>query len=128
MVTIGISEPEGGEKYKMTIEEYEKSMEEVKRYYATNNEITYFFNNEYNKKEYDDLDERSINGERFIHRNYLSDFYSQLTDEQKKFLAKFHVLLGSAIREDSNDKEYNLKNYDELNNKFSMKGGIKWKI
>ena len=117
MVTIGISEPEGVRKDKMVIEELE-------RYYATNNEITYFFNNEVDKKEYDDLNERNNNGERFIHRKYLSDFYSQLTDEQKKFIAKFHVLLGSAIVEDENDKEYNLKNYEKLNNIFSMKEGI----
>jgi len=121
MVTIGISELEGVRKYKM-------AMEELKRYDATNNEITYFFNNEYNKKEYDDLNEMGINGDGFIYRKCLSDFYSQLTEEQKKFIAKFHVLLGSAITEDNKDKEYNLKNYEELNSKFSIKGGVKWKI
>ena len=119
MVSIGISKLEG--------ENIKKSIEEIKRYYATNNEISYFFNNEYDKKEYDDLNERGINGERFIYRNYLSDFYSHLTEDQKKFIAKFHVLLGAAIREDREDREYNLKNYEELNNNLSLKGGIVWK-
>lgn len=121
MVTIGISEPEGVRKDKTAIEELE-------RYDATNNEITYFFNNEYNKKDYEDLNERGINGEGFIYRKCFSDFYSKLTEEQKKFIAKFQVLLGAAITEDNQDKEYNLKNYEKLNNIFSMKGGIVWKI
>ena len=121
MASIGISKLEG--------ENIKKSIEEIKRYYATNNEISYFFNNEYDKKEYDDLNERGINGERFIYRNYLSDFYSHLTEDQKKFIAKFHVLLGAAIREDREDREYNLKNYDELNNIFfNERRDNDWKI
>jgi hypothetical protein len=82
---------------------------------------------EANKKEYDDRDKRNANGERFVCRNYLSDFYSQLTEEQKKFIAKYQVILGYALTEDRHDNEYNIKNYDMLNKNFSTKGGVIWK-
>ena len=102
----------------------EDSMEEFKRFYNTHSEIGRLFDTEDDKKEFVDLTIRSITGERFACCNYLSDWYSQLTEEQKKFIAKFQVLLGSALVEDNQDKEYNLNNYKELNNNFSMKGGI----
>ena len=102
----------------------EDSMEEFKRFYDTHSEIGRLFDTEDDKKEFVDLTIRSIKGERFACRNYLSDWYSQLTAEQKKFIAKFQVLLGSALVEDNNDNEYNLQNFDMLNNNFSMKGGI----
>ena len=121
MVSIGISELGGKRKEDISMKD---PMEEFKRYYATDNEIDHFFNIEAIKKEYIDRDKRTKNGERFACRNYLSDFYSNLTEEQKKFIAKFQVILGSAILEDRQDNEYNRKNYKELNNNFSMKGGI----
>ena len=115
MVTIGISEPKGRRKDKISTEE---SIEELKRFYDTCNEMASIFNTEVNRKEYDDLNERSINGERFACRNYISEFYSKLTEEQKKLVAKIQVLFEFARVEDKYDKEYNLKNYDELNNIF----------
>jgi hypothetical protein len=109
----------------------EELMKSFERYYATDSEMEYLFNTEFNKEEYDELN-KNLNkkdtngeGERFISRKYLSDFYSQLTEEQKKFIAKFQVILASAILEDKLDREYNIKNYEELNNNLSMKGGIK---
>ena len=102
----------------------EDSMEEFKRFYNTHSEIGRLFDTEDDKKEFVDLTIRSIKGERFACRNYLCDWYSQLTAEQKKFIVKFQVLLGSALVEDNNDNEYNLQNFDILNNNFSMKGGI----
>jgi hypothetical protein len=66
------------------------------------------------RKEYEDLNTRSIKGERFACRNYLSDWYSKLTEEQKELIAEFQVLLGSALVEDKKDKEYNLNIPDVL--------------
>jgi len=99
-------------------------MKSFKRYYDTCNEMGSIFNTEVTRKEYSDLNIRSINGERFACRDYLSDFYSNLTEEQKDLIAKFQVVFGSAILEDKHDKKYNLKNYEEMNNNFSMKVGI----
>jgi hypothetical protein len=105
----------------------EELMEEFKRFYDTHSEIDYLFTMEANKKEYDDRDKRNANGERFVCRNHLSDFYSQLTEEQKKFIAKYQVILGYALIEDRHDNEYNIKNYYEMNKNFSTKGGVIWK-
>ena len=98
------------------------SMEELKRFYDTDSEISHLFDIEVDKKEYDDMTIRSIKGERFACRNYLCDWYSQLTEEQKKFITKFRVIYSSARVEDDHDREYNVKNYKELNNYFSTKG------
>jgi hypothetical protein len=78
------------------------------------------FDTELDKKEYADQNMRIIEGEKFVCRDYLSDFYSQLTDDQKKFIAKFQVLFGSALIEDKKDKEYNLKNYDDMMHTISF--------
>jgi hypothetical protein len=106
----------------------EELMKSFERYYATDSEMEYLFNTEFNKEEYDELNKnlnkKDTNGERFISRKYLSNFYSQLTEEQKKFIAKFQVILASAILEDKLDREYNIENYEELNKNLSMKGGI----
>ena len=96
----------------------EDLMKSFERFHDTCNEMASVFNTEINRKEYDDLNERSINGERFACRNYISEFYSKLTDEQKKLVAKIQVLFEFAFIEDKHDSEYNLKNYDELNNIF----------
>ena len=96
----------------------EDLMEEFKRYYDTCNEMGSIFNTEVTRKEYSDLNIRSIDGERFACRNHFSDFYSKLTEEQKKFIARVHALFEFALIEDKYDKEYNLKNYDEMNNNF----------
>jgi hypothetical protein len=107
----------------------EELMKSFERYYAINNKMENLFNTEFNKEEYDELNKnlnkKDTNRERFISRKYLSDFYSQLTEEQKKFIAKFQVILASAILEDKLDREYNIENYEELNKNLSMKGGIK---
>lgn len=102
----------------------EDLMKLFERFCDTHNEIKSIFNTVANRKEYVDIDMRSIKGEKFICRNYLSDWYSQRTEEQKELLAEFQVLFGSALAEDKNDKEYNLQNFNMLNNNFSMKGGI----
>jgi hypothetical protein len=115
MVTIGISKPEGERKDKI-------SMEKIKRFHDIYHEIDNFFDIEADKKEYDDRDKRTNNGERFACRNYLSDFYSHLTEEQKELIAKFRVVFGSALVEDEYDREYNLTNYNEIHKNFSMKG------
>ena len=101
------------------------SMEEFERFHDTYNEIKSDFNTVADREEYVDINTRSAKGERFVCRNYLSDWYSQFTNEQKELLAEFQVILGSARLEDSKDKEYNLKNFDMLNNNFSIKGGIR---
>jgi hypothetical protein len=106
----------------------EDLMKSFEKFRDTCNEMASIFNTEVNRKEYDDLNIKSINGERFACRNYISEFYSQLTEEQKKLVAKIQILLEFAFIEDKYDSEYNLKNYDELNNNFPTKGEIKWKI
>ena len=103
----------------------EDLMKLFERFNDTYNEIKSDFNTVADREEYVDIITRSSKGERFICRNYLSDWYSKLTKEQKELIAEFEVLLGAACLEDKHDMEYNLKNYDMLNDKnFLMKGGI----
>ena len=96
----------------------EDLMKLFERFHDTCNEMGSLFNTEINRKEYEDLNERSINEERFACRNYLSEVYSKLTEEQKKLVAKIQVLFEFAHMEDKYDMEYNLKNYDKMNNNF----------
>jgi CRISPR/Cas system CSM-associated protein Csm3 (group 7 of RAMP superfamily) len=97
-------------------------MKLFEKYRDTRKEIDYLFIE--TDKEYEDLDMRSIKGERFVRRNYLSDWYSKLTKEQKKLISQFQVLFGSALMEDRNDEEYNFKNYTIIHKNSSMKGAI----
>ena len=99
-------------------------MKSFERFRNINCEIRSKFDTELDKKVYADQNMMVAEGEKFVYRDYLSDFYSQLTEEQKDLIAKFQVVFGSAILEDDHDKKYNLKNYEEMNNNFSMKGGI----
>jgi hypothetical protein len=98
----------------------EDLLKSFERFRDTRNEIDCLLND----AKYKDLNIRSIKGERFLCRDTLSDWYSQLTEEQKKLIAEFRVLFGSALAEDKKDKEYNLKNYVILNKNFPMKEGI----
>ena len=83
----------------------------------TYDEIDYLFIEA--DKEYEDQNiKSSVKGERFACRNYLSDWYSKLTEEQKKLISEFQVVFRSALVEDEYDREYNLKNYDKMNNNF----------
>jgi hypothetical protein len=97
-------------------------MELFERFHDTEREINHFVNIGIDKKECLDINARSVKGERFACRNYLSNYYSKLTQEQKELIGEFQALLGSALVEDRNDKEYNLKNYEMLyDNNFSIK-------
>jgi hypothetical protein len=102
----------------------EDLMKSFEKYLDISKEIRQLFNAELYKKEYADQNMRIVEGEKFVCRDYLSDWYSQLTEEQKKLIAKFQVVYGSALVEDKHDRQYNLKNYEEMNNNLSMKGGI----
>jgi hypothetical protein len=102
----------------------EDLMKSFEKYRDIIKEIRQLFNAELYKKEYVDQNMRVVEGEKFVCRDYLSDWYSQLTEEQKKLIAKFQVVYGSALVEDKHYRQYNLKNYEEMNNNLSMKGGI----
>jgi hypothetical protein len=92
----------------------EDLMKSFEKYLDISKEIRQLFNAELYKKEYADQNMRIVEGEKFVCRDYLSDWYSQLTEEQKKLIAKFQVVFGSALVEDKKDKEYNLNIPDVL--------------
>ena len=100
----------------------EELMKSFEKYRNIRNEIDYLFNE--SNEEYKDLNIKNNNDKRFAYRDYLSDWYSQLTEEQKKLISQFQVLFGSALIEDRNDEEYNFKNYTIIHKNSSMKGAL----